>query len=64
MKKKTAIIALIVLLTLTIFSQISPHVNAVDVKITSISPTNRRGKVGDIVNVIGTINTTDGGYQI
>ncbi|MEM3788587.1 MAG: hypothetical protein QXN95_01805 [Candidatus Bathyarchaeia archaeon] len=65
MKKKTVIIALIALLTLTIFTQtISQRVNAVDVKITSITPTTRRGKVGEIVRVIGTINTTDGLYQI
>jgi hypothetical protein len=65
LKKKMAIIALTVLLTLTIFSQmISLRVNAVDVKITSISPTNKRGKVGDTVRVTGTINTTGGQYEI
>ncbi len=65
LKKKMAIIALTVLLTLTIFSQmISPCVNAVDVKITSITPTTKHGKVGETVRVVGTINTTDGWYQI
>ncbi|MEM3727776.1 MAG: carboxypeptidase-like regulatory domain-containing protein [Candidatus Bathyarchaeia archaeon] len=65
MKRKTAIIALIILLTLTIFAQIiSPRVSAVDVKITSITPSTQRGKVGDKVYVIGTINSTDGPYQI
>lgn len=65
MKRKTAIIALIALLTLTIFAQIiSPRVSAVDVKITSITPSTQRGKVGDKVYVIGTINSTDGPYQI
>jgi hypothetical protein len=65
LKKKMAIIALTVLLTLTIFSQmISLRVNAVDVKITSISPTTKRGKVGDTVRVTGTINTTGGQYEI
>jgi hypothetical protein len=65
LKKKTAIIVLIILITLTIFSQITtPHVNAVDVKITSISPATKRGKVGDTVRVTGTINTTGGRYEI
>jgi hypothetical protein len=65
LKKKTAIIALITMLTLTIFSQmIFPPVNAVDVKITSIIPSTQRGKVGETVRIIGTINKTDGWYQI
>jgi hypothetical protein len=65
LKKKTAIIALITMLTLTIFSQmIFPPVNAVDVKITSITPSTKRGKVGETVRIIGTINKTDGWYQI
>lgn len=56
---------LITLLTLIIFSQIfSPNVNAVDVEITSISPSTQTGKVGDSVRIVGTINTTDGLYQI
>ncbi|MBS7636055.1 hypothetical protein KEJ37_01715 [Candidatus Bathyarchaeota archaeon] len=65
MKKKTVIIALIALVALTIFTRIiSPRVNAAEVKITSVIPTTYRGKVEDIVRVIGTINTTDGLYQI
>jgi len=65
LKKKTTITALIVLLTLAIFTQIiSPRVNAVDVKITSITPTTHQGKVGETVRVAGTINTTNGWYQI
>lgn len=65
MRKNTAIIALVILLTLTIFSQIiSSRVNAADVKITFISPATQRGKVGDTVRVTGTINTTNGLYQI
>jgi hypothetical protein len=45
LKKKIAIIALTTMLTLTIFSQmIFPPVNAVDVKITSITPSTKRGK--------------------
>lgn len=65
MKKKTAIIALITLLTLTIFSQlISIRVDAVDVEIISISPTTQQGKVGDTVRITGTINHTGGRYEI
>ena len=65
LKKKIAIIALTTMLTLTIFSQmIFPPVNAVDVKITSITPSTKRGKVGETVRVIGTINATDGWFQI
>jgi hypothetical protein len=65
LKKKIAIIALTTMLTLTIFSQmIFPPVNAVDVKITSITPSTKRGKVGETVRIIGTINKTDGWYQI
>ncbi|MEM2947720.1 MAG: hypothetical protein QXN96_05750 [Candidatus Bathyarchaeia archaeon] len=62
--KKIAIITLTVLLILTIFLHVSTSVNAVDVKITSISPLTKRGKVGDTINVIGTINKTDGWYEI
>ena len=65
LKKKMAIIALITLLTLTMFSQlIFIRVDAVDVKIISISPVTQRGKVGDNVRVIGIINSTDGRYEI
>ena len=34
------------------------------VEITSITPTTRSGKVGDTVRVVGTINETNGEYQI
>jgi hypothetical protein len=65
LKKKTAIISLIILITLTTFSQIiTLRVNAVNVKITSITPTTQRGKVGETVRVIGTINITNGRYEI
>jgi hypothetical protein len=47
------------------FSQLFlPHVKAVDVEITSISPENRTGNVGETIRVVGTINTTNGLYQI
>jgi hypothetical protein len=65
LKKKMAIIAIITLLTLTFFSQlIFTRVDAVDVKIISISPITQRGKVGNNVRVIGTINITNGRYEI
>lgn len=41
-----------------------PHVKAIDVQITSISPTTQQGKVGEEVRIIGTINKTDGLYRI
>lgn len=65
MKGKTITASLIALLTVIIFSQIFPlKVNAVDVEITSISPSTQIGKVGDLVQIIGTINNTGGSYQI
>ncbi len=65
MKKKALVTALIVLLTLMVFSQIiSLNVNAIDVKITSISPSTRTGKVGDNVTIVGTLNTTNGAYHV
>ncbi|MGB9684054.1 MAG: hypothetical protein ACPL1Z_03875 [Candidatus Bathyarchaeales archaeon] len=65
MKSKTAITALIILLTVMIFSQTIPlHVNAVGVAITSISPETHEGKVGELIRLAGTINTTDGEYKI
>ncbi|MGQ9640867.1 MAG: hypothetical protein ACUVUF_01910 [Candidatus Bathycorpusculaceae bacterium] len=65
MNKKTVVTALITLLTLTMFSQfILPRVNAVDVEITSISPETQTGNVGETVRIIGTVNTTNGPYEI
>ena len=65
MNKKAIIIVLITLLTLTVFSPwFLPHINAINVKITSISPETHKGNVGETVSVIGTINTTNGFYQI
>lgn len=47
------------------FSQLFlSRVNAVDVEITSISPETQTGNVGETVRVVGTINTTNGLYQI
>lgn len=53
------------LATLFIFSSLLlPHTKATDVEISSISPATYRGKVGEEVRIIGTINTTDGWYHI
>lgn len=49
--------------TLT-FETLFPQARAVEVKITSISPATRRGKVGDAISIAGTINKTDGLYRI
>ena len=38
--------------------------NAIDVQITAVFPTSQRGRVGEEVIVVGTINTTDGLYQL
>jgi len=65
LNKKTVVTALITLLTLTMFLQlILPRVNAVDVEITSISPETQTGNVGETVRVVGTVNTTNGPYEI
>jgi len=54
-----------IILTITFtFTLLLPHVKAVDVEITSISPETHRGKVGDAVHIVGTINTTGGLYRI
>jgi hypothetical protein len=48
-----------------VFSQTIPlHVNAVGVAITSILPETHEGKVGELIRLTGTINTTDGEYRI
>lgn len=46
------------------FTILPIRVRAYDVTITSISPTSHRGKVGDIIRIVGIINTTDGLCQI
>ena len=44
-----------------IFTIFLPHVTAANgVEITSVTPATQRGKVGDTVRIIGTINKTDG----
>jgi len=57
---------MIILLAITFtFTTLLPDVRATNgVEITSITPTTHSGKVGDTVQIIGTINTTDGEYRI
>ena len=53
------------MITLTImlsFATLLPNVRAINVEITSIEPTS--GKVGDTVQIVGTINKTGGLYRI
>jgi hypothetical protein len=53
------------LLAITFTFTTFPHVRATDgVEITSITPSSRQGKVGDTVSIVGTINTTDGGFWV
>ncbi len=62
---KTTTITILILLAITFISPlILPHVKAVDVEITSISPETHQGKIGEEVRIIGTINKTDGLYRI
>jgi hypothetical protein len=56
--------ALIVMLVLTVFSQLVPLRVYADVKIISISPTTKTGRVGESITLIGTINTTNGMYEV
>ncbi|MEM3641281.1 MAG: hypothetical protein QXH37_05115, partial [Candidatus Bathyarchaeia archaeon] len=64
-RKAMAVHAIITMLVLMIFSQLVPlQVYAVNVEITSISPATKTGKVGEPVSLIGTINRTDGAYQV
>lgn len=65
LNKKTIANALTIMLVLMMFSNfIILQVYAVDVKIISISPAGKTGRVGERVTLIGTINTTDGAYEV
>jgi len=46
------------------FTTFIPRASAIDVEITSVTPTSQIGKVGDSVQILGTINVTDGLYRI
>ncbi len=62
-KKSAALVALTLVPFLTIFLQlIIPQAHAANVEITSVSP--KTGRVGDLVNLVGKINTTNGEYQV
>jgi len=59
------ITVLMIMLSITItFTLLLPDVKAIDVEITSVLPATQRGKVGEEIRIIGTINTTDGLYRI
>lgn len=65
LNRRTVIAISLILLSITyVFVFLLPHVEATDVAITSVTPSSLEGIVGDSVNIIGTINTTDGAYQI
>jgi len=55
---------MIILATMFTFAIFLPYVRAIGVEIASITPTNHRGKVGDPIRILGTINNTNGLYQI
>jgi hypothetical protein len=57
---------MIILLVATLtFAPLLPNVQAANgVEITSITPSIRKGKVGDTVHIVGTINQTNGEYRI
>jgi hypothetical protein len=66
--KKTAVVTAFMIMLLAItssFTILLPNVRATNgVEITSITPSTQRGKVEGTVRIVGTINTTDGEYQI
>ncbi|MGQ9550944.1 MAG: carboxypeptidase-like regulatory domain-containing protein [Candidatus Bathycorpusculaceae bacterium] len=65
MKIKVPAVALLILLaSASVFALLMPIAEAADVEITSVSPSSQQGKVGEEIRVTGTINTTDGRYQI
>jgi len=65
LKKNAFVTILLFILTIALtFTTLLPRTQAVDVEITFVSPETHSGKVGETVNIIGTINKTDGLYQI
>jgi hypothetical protein len=65
LKKATVTTILMILLAVTfIFTIFTPYVRAINVEITSVTPADLHGKVGDSVHITGTINTTDGSYRV
>ena len=53
------------LLAITFTFTTFPYVRAANgVEITIVTPSSRQGKVGDTVSIVGTINTTNGGYRV
>jgi len=65
LSQKTIAKSLIIMLVLIALSNfVVMQVYAVDVKIISISPADKTGEIGEQVTLIGTINTTNGMYEI
>jgi len=55
---------MVILAIMFTFTSLLLHVKATNVEITSISPETNRGKVGEKVQIIGTINKTYGLYRV
>ncbi|NWF87695.1 hypothetical protein HXY32_07820 [Candidatus Bathyarchaeota archaeon] len=64
MKRSIATILAVMLFIASVVLIFLPNVEAVGVEIISITPSSRRGKVGEPVHISGTINITNGLYQI
>ncbi len=65
MKKKPVAAEILILLTISLtFMSLFSTAGATDVLITAIFPMTQHGKVGEEVLIIGTINTTDGLYEV
>jgi hypothetical protein len=64
-KNKITMILLVILASSFVVAPMMPLVMAPEgVEITSVSPTSRHGKVGEDINIVGTVNTTDGVYRL
>jgi hypothetical protein len=61
-KSRIVTVLMIMLTTMFTFTTLLPIVRAINVEITSIEPTS--GKVGDTIQIVGTINKTGGLYRI
>ena len=65
LKRTTILTVLKITLAIAfIFTIFLSPARAIGVEIASVTPTNRRGEIGDTVRIIGTINKTDGLYRI
>lgn len=65
LKKKTVTTTLLIVLgVMFTFTMIPSNVKAASVEVSSVLPASHHGKVNEEVRIIGTINTTDGLYQV